>query len=150
MGSNWIVVAAAAVTGVFVLISALLSFSASRGEPRPAKELLALNEILKDMPPSAGRHALATRREAIALKYGKSGVEIFSDLERSFLMGGVFLIAGVVLASVATGNVVPTLSALASGVGVTLFAGGAVIVLTVVIAAVWRVIRWWKTRKGDR
>ncbi len=73
MGDNWIAIATAAVTGAFVLTGAVLSFASTRGEPQRAKELRALNEIIKDMPPSEGRLARLKRREAIAQKYGESG-----------------------------------------------------------------------------
>ncbi|MGN7862038.1 hypothetical protein ACTJI8_15755 [Microbacterium sp. 22303] len=150
MGSNWIVIAAAAVTGTFVVISGLLSFISSRGEPRQAKELRALSEILKDMPPSPGRQALAKRRELIAKKYGESSTEIFSDLDRAMLLGMGLLALGVLLASIVSGNLTPTLVSLAGFAAIILSVIGVAVLLAALIAVVWRTLRLGRARWAAR
>ena len=150
MGSNWVAVVAAAVTGAFVLFSALLSFIAARGEPRRAKELRVLSEILKEMPPGAGHRALVERREILAKKYGESGVELFSDLDRAMILGLALLTMGTLMLSAVGGTLASMLVQLVAMVGVALAVLGTTFLLVGVVAAAWRGVRIWKSRRSVR
>ncbi|KJL25804.1 hypothetical protein [Microbacterium azadirachtae] len=150
MGDNWIAIATAAVTGAFVLTGAVLSFASTRGEPQRAKELRALNEIIKDMPPSEGRLALLKRREAIAQKYGESGVETFTDLERAGFLGIAALALGVLLGSLVSGTFESTLRSFASLGALLFMLGGLVWTAIVLVAVVVRSIRSWRARRAAR
>jgi len=150
MGDNWIAIATAVVTGVFVLTGAALSFASTRGEPQRAKELRALNEIIKDMPPSAGRQALLKRREALAEKYGKSGVETFSDLERAGFFGCAALTLGLLLGSLLSGTFETTLRSFGSLAAFLLMFGGVAWLGIVIAAAVVRGVRNWRAHRTSR
>lgn len=150
MEDNWIAIATAAVTGVFVVTAAMLSFASTRGEPQRAKELRALNEIINDMPPTAGRQALLKRREDIAQKYGKSGVETFSDLERAGLLGTAALALGLLVLSVLSGTLESTVRSFASLGATFLLFGGLLWIAIVVAAALIRGMRSWRARRSTR
>lgn len=150
MGNSWIAVVAAAVTGAFVLFSALLSFISARGEPRRARELRVLGEILKDMPPGAGHSALVERRETLAKKYGESGVELFSELDRLMFLGLALFTMGALMLSAVGGAFAAMLVQLGAIGGATLAVVGAAFLLAGVVAATWRALRIWKSRRSVR
>jgi hypothetical protein len=82
------------VNGLFLVGAALLALVgvlATRGEPRLAKELQALNAIIKDMPKGEERSALRERRSRLALKFARRGQIALADLVMYVIFGGLLL-----------------------------------------------------------
>lgn len=89
----------ALVAGLFLLVSAtvgLIGTLAGRSEPRMAKELLALNEIIGGMDPGKARAALESRRDRAALAYGSRGEtpSVFPFAAFAFFGGYAAIVVG--------------------------------------------------------
>ncbi|MEV4688225.1 hypothetical protein [Microbacterium sp. LWH3-1.2] len=80
--------------GLFLVgasLLALVGVLATRGEPRLAKELQALNAIIKDMPKGEERSALKERRSRLALNFARRGQIALADLVMYVIFGGLLL-----------------------------------------------------------